>query len=293
MDLRSRSARSPLVRYGFASALAGLALGIQFLIHPLTAPDSYQIFLGFVALSVIYSGAASGFVTLALTTAAKLWFFVLPNASLATQGHVVVSRTILYATVGVVICSLGGQLHASERTLAAVLSSMQDAVLATDEKGRIRFLNAGARALTGWNEEQARGGDLAAVVRLLDRRSGEPATLPGEDGWRGREFRLLSRDGRETPVTGSSAAIRDSGGHVRGAVTVLRDTSEHEQLVSQVKRLTGLLPICAACKKIRDKQGAWHQIESYIATHSEADFSHGICPECMLRLYPELADLPR
>ena len=61
-----------------------------------------------------------------------------------------------------------------------------------------------------------------------------------------------------------------------------------EQALDEVKRLSGLLPICASCKRIRDDQGGWQQIEDYIAEHSEADFSHGICPECAHRLYPEV-----
>lgn len=58
--------------------------------------------------------------------------------------------------------------------------------------------------------------------------------------------------------------------------------------ISRVKTLSGLLPICANCKKIRDDLGHWHQIENYIQTHTNANFSHGICPECMQHLYPEL-----
>ena len=58
--------------------------------------------------------------------------------------------------------------------------------------------------------------------------------------------------------------------------------------LSQVKQLSGLLPICSSCKKIRDDKGYWSQIEVCIRSHSEADFSHGICPECTNRLYPEL-----
>lgn len=57
----------------------------------------------------------------------------------------------------------------------------------------------------------------------------------------------------------------------------------------QVKVLSGLLPICSACKKIRDDKGYWNQIETYIRDHSEADFSHSLCPECVVQLYPELS----
>lgn len=62
-----------------------------------------------------------------------------------------------------------------------------------------------------------------------------------------------------------------------------------EKALAQVKVLSGLLPICASCKRIRDdEKDSWHQIEDYIADHSDADFTHGICPECAQRLYPEL-----
>lgn len=69
-------------------------------------------------------------------------------------------------------------------------------------------------------------------------------------------------------------------------------TAKLKESIAQIKVLSGLLPICASCKKIRDDQGYWKQIESYIRDHSEAKFSHGICPDCAKELYPEeYADL--
>jgi len=62
---------------------------------------------------------------------------------------------------------------------------------------------------------------------------------------------------------------------------------ELQTALERVKTLSGMLPICASCKKIRDDRGYWNQIEAYIAKHSEAEFSHGICPECARKLYPE------
>lgn len=70
--------------------------------------------------------------------------------------------------------------------------------------------------------------------------------------------------------------------------------NEQEQLISElreaaanIKTLKGMLPICASCKKVRDDNGYWNQIESYVRKHSDAEFSHGICPDCMQRLYPD------
>ena len=65
---------------------------------------------------------------------------------------------------------------------------------------------------------------------------------------------------------------------------------ELQQALASVKSLSGLLPICASCKKIRDDQGYWEQVEAYISSHSEATFTHGLCPECFHKLYPEFED---
>lgn len=56
----------------------------------------------------------------------------------------------------------------------------------------------------------------------------------------------------------------------------------------EIKTLKGILPICAGCKKIRDEKGLWNQVEKYIGEHSEVEFSHGMCPECIKRLYPDI-----
>ena len=63
---------------------------------------------------------------------------------------------------------------------------------------------------------------------------------------------------------------------------------ELQEALAKVKTLSGLLPICSSCKKIRDDKGYWNQIETYIRQRSEADFTHGICPKCAKMLYPGL-----
>ncbi|HYK89858.1 MAG TPA: response regulator [Acidobacteriota bacterium] len=67
---------------------------------------------------------------------------------------------------------------------------------------------------------------------------------------------------------------------------------ELQEALSKVKLLSGLLPICANCKRIRDDSGRWTRIEEYISNRSEADFTHGICPQCIRKLYPELGSPP-
>ena len=65
-------------------------------------------------------------------------------------------------------------------------------------------------------------------------------------------------------------------------------TADLEQALDEIKQLSGLLPVCSSCKKIRDEKGLWNQMEEYIRDHSEAEFSHSICPECAKKLYPDL-----
>jgi CheY-like chemotaxis protein len=60
-----------------------------------------------------------------------------------------------------------------------------------------------------------------------------------------------------------------------------------QKALAEIKILRGLIPICASCKRIRNDEGYWEEIESYISDHSEAIFSHGCCPECIAKLYPE------
>jgi PAS domain S-box-containing protein len=65
---------------------------------------------------------------------------------------------------------------------------------------------------------------------------------------------------------------------------------ELQKALSEVKQLKQFLPICASCKKIRDDEGYWSEIERYIGEHTDTQFSHGICPDCMRKLYPEYAE---
>ncbi|MBA7550812.1 hypothetical protein ES705_43337 [subsurface metagenome] len=79
---------------------------------------------------------------------------------------------------------------------------------------------------------------------------------------------------------------------VTGLIIINAQRLEYDLIKAKdhVKSLTGLLPICSSCKKIRDDEGYWHQVEGYIKKHSEAEFSHGICPDCMKKLYPEYCE---
>jgi hypothetical protein len=88
-------------------------------------------------------------------------------------------------------------------------------------------------------------------------------------------------------VWGSSKFNHSLQEQMRGAEEQEKLLHKLQEAMGQLKVLRGILPICANCKKIRDDKGYWKQVEVYIRDHSEADFSHSICPECAKKLYPE------
>ena len=114
------------------------------------------------------------------------------------------------------------------------------------------------------------------------------------------ELRLKKKTGLLVFAHLESIAVRDHDGAARSLRTALSDITDrkadeaererlnlaHLDTLSKLKTLTGLLPICMHCKRIRNDEGYWSQLEAYISGHSEAEFSHGLCDECAEKLYP-------
>jgi PAS domain S-box-containing protein len=104
------------------------------------------------------------------------------------------------------------------------------------------------------------------------------------------EFRILTKQGDERWIQGLCSRIIDEEGRNLGVRGSNRDITSLKRTESEVKRLRGILPICASCKKVRDDKGYWFQVEEYIRDHSEAEFSHSLCPECARKVWPEMPD---
>lgn len=178
---------------------------------------------------------------------------------------------------------------------SVLVDTMDDAWIVVDGTDRVLDLNKTAervlgrplKAMVGRPLGQVAGrGQLAASIQEQQETPAEIEVRRGEGtAW---------YDLRRWP-------LNDSRGRRRGCLIVLRDITrrkqveaERERLLSdlraalaKVEKLEGMLPICANCKRIRDESGVWHNVEVYIRDHTKAEFSHGICPECAKRLYPD------
>jgi PAS domain S-box-containing protein len=113
-------------------------------------------------------------------------------------------------------------------------------------------------------------------------------TAGGELRWLRHSCRPIY--GSRGEFLGRRASNHDITEELAAKKALEQTVGELKSALDKVKLLSGFLPICASCKKIRDDRGYWNQIESYITEHSNAVFSHGICPDCKKRLYPEFCD---
>jgi len=198
-------------------------------------------------------------------------------------------------------------LQREEKKLRDITSSVGEGVIVLDDRGLLEFMNPEAELLLGWSESELKGKDIHDLthyqkadgsqyfrdecpnVRVLT--TGDRVTMD--------EDIFMHKEGRRIPVSYISTPIRDED-KIKGVVIAFQDSTvrkqreaDREQLLlayqdalENVKTLKGLIPICASCKKIRDDSGYWGQIEAYIAEHSDAEFSHGICPDCAKKIYP-------
>jgi hypothetical protein len=112
------------------------------------------------------------------------------------------------------------------------------------------------------------------------------------------EYRLRAADGEFRWILDEGGPFFDSEGAFAGFIGSCIDITERIEAArvmaefheAEVRRLRGLLPICAQCKKIRDDKGYWTEVEEYVRDHSEAEFSHGLCPECFHVALAELGE---
>jgi PAS domain S-box-containing protein len=112
------------------------------------------------------------------------------------------------------------------------------------------------------------------------------------------EYRLRRSDGTYRWIFDRGVPFNDADGQFAGYIGSCIDVTDRVEAQAalrkaqdaELKMLRGLLPICANCKNIRDDKGYWRTVESYVKEHSEAEFTHGICPQCVKQFYPGLLE---
>jgi PAS domain S-box-containing protein len=172
------------------------------------------------------------------------------------------------------------------------------------------YLCPNVKAILGYNDEEIPN-DLDIWSNYIHPDDKQQTMKLAQDHLDGKtpeykcEHRMMHKDGSIRWMLTRGKAIRDAKGRAIRMVGTDMDITEkkyieedREKLIGelkvalgQVKKLSGLLPICAVCKKVRDDKGYWHQVETYIKDHSEAIFSHGLCPDCAGKYYSELNDI--
>ena len=186
-----------------------------------------------------------------------------------------------------------------------MVDAMFDSVLAVDGKGRVIDVNRAMTALIGLPANGVLGkalSELSIRFETVDRLPANSIQLsllfsPDEDCTSERPVqiagkwfvhRVIELSGRKDEVTARILVLHDVT--ERKLAEAERELSflELQEALAQVRTLRGLLPICANCKQIKDKLGRWHPVEEYIRENSEADLSHGVCPDCQSRLYSNI-----
>jgi PAS domain S-box-containing protein len=177
---------------------------------------------------------------------------------------------------------------------------MHDLLCELDQDGRYLYVSGNYADVLGYQPDALLGrtafefvhpDDLAGVVDIFTSPSGRGQAV----------FRYRHQSGEWRWMESTGKAYTTADGELRGVV-ISRDITERKQreeerenhilllqhAVDNIKVLRGLLPICAHCKKIRDDQGQWHAVETYVQERADVDFSHGICPDCLNRHYPHI-----
>jgi PAS domain S-box-containing protein len=199
-------------------------------------------------------------------------------------------------------------LSQSEKRIRDIASSLGEGLYVLNNQRKVTFMNPEAERLLGWTEVELLNKDICAVVHSR-KREGSPLSfeecpihnvITSGDRFFSHDEVFIRKDGSTFPVAVISAPIIEDE-KIVASVTAFQDISamkrierEREYLIARlqqslaaIKTLQGILPICSYCKKIRDDKGAWKQMEFYISEHTDAQFSHGVCVECLKKIDPE------
>jgi PAS domain S-box-containing protein len=195
----------------------------------------------------------------------------------------------------------------SLRWIATTVRCIGDGIVTTDRSGRVTYMNPAAESFTGWNQVEATGMPVTALMGLQSEgpvRQVENPALQAMANMRLvtiEEGILVSKQGGRRLIHGTVAPVIDDGGTVLGSVFVFHETSPsvHEprptggsgealrEVEERLGRPQGIINLCAWCKRVPDQSGEWYDLATFIAERSAIQFNGGLCPECMDRCFPQ------
>ncbi|MCK4834997.1 MAG: PAS domain-containing protein [Candidatus Aminicenantes bacterium] len=182
-------------------------------------------------------------------------------------------------------------LQKERNFISAILETTGALVVILDVDGRFLRLNHSFEKTTDYSIQDLIGEPFGKIITGPEElKSFKSIFNQVNSGNSPREFKckIKTSSGKERLVVWSITALSQNDSVPEYIIISGIDITQLQQALNEVKTLSGLLPICARCKKVRDDSGYWSQIEEYIKEHSEADFSHGICPDCSRELYPDV-----
>ena len=182
------------------------------------------------------------------------------------------------------------------RYLAMIVESSDDAIYGIKLDGTVVSWNRAAERVYGFRAGEIIGRNVSILYpdERLDELIDSMERIKRGDHVGHSETGRLRKGGRLVPISVTMSPMKNSDGKISGASVIGRDITNRKReemertkliqeltdALSRARTLAGLLPICACCKRIRDDQGYWQQVELYISEHSDAVFTHGICPDC-------------
>jgi len=179
-------------------------------------------------------------------------------------------------------------LIASEKSLSAILEMNADGIVIVDTEGLILYVNPAAEKLFGKKEEDLLGYPFGFPV-LSD--ESKDIIIRQGNTLVDVALRVAHVQWKQKPAF--QLSLRDITERIQMQEEREKIIKELQAAMENIKMLSGLLPICSSCKKIRDDDGYWNQLEGYIQNHSIATFTHSVCPECFPKLYPEYAAMQK
>ena len=251
-----------LVRYGAAVGAALVATVLSLAFEPVISRVPFAFYFGAVAVSAHVGGLGPGLLAAALGLLAAVYLFFPPRGAPALSSiEDAFAVLVLILVAGAISWAIASLRRARSRAETAeiaerrqrewfdtTLSSIGDAVIATDERGVVTFLNPVAQALTGWVGDAAIGHPLGEVFQIFDERTREPAESLVAGVLRERDVVgladqtiLRSRDGSERAIDDSAAPILDRDGALIGVVLVFRDVSDRRAAQSARQQFVSLV----------------------------------------------------